>query len=83
MKLAQLKDIVMGNIFEKNVYNMDDWVLETGPFQFTNLRQLIKNPLCSILLFRRCIPRRSKIVNIPVNTRLFNVYMTSPISRWW
>lgn len=42
-KLDQLIDIVMGSIFRNNLHDLEDWVLDLGPFLFTNLPQTIKN----------------------------------------
>ena len=41
MKLGQLIDIVT-DIFYGNVL-LEYWILNPGPFQFTNLRQSIEN----------------------------------------
>ena len=47
MKLGQLIDIVMGNMFGKyTVLNdFEEWDLNPGSFQFKNVPQLIKNQI--------------------------------------
>ena len=70
MKLRQLTDTIIGNMFRKHsaLYFIlhKYWVLNPSPFQFSNLLQQIKNQLgqvCVILLFWRCALRPSKKVN--------------------
>ena len=42
MKLGQLLDIDMGDIFKNFLHYLEDWVLHPDPFQFNNLPQSIK-----------------------------------------
>ena len=45
MKLDQLIDIAMGNIFGNSLNDLERRVLYPGPFQFANYAQLIKKQL--------------------------------------
>ena len=37
MKLVQVVDIVMGNILEKILHGLEDWIRNWDPFYYTNL----------------------------------------------
>ena len=37
MKLVQVVDIVMGNILEKILHELEDWIRNWDPFYYTNL----------------------------------------------
>ena len=47
-EFGQVIDIRKGNIFWNLLNDLEDWGYVPGPFQFSNLFQLLDNQLCQV-----------------------------------